>query len=117
MNISLKTLQQQDSRKILEIVMPIIDKLYKKVDYIGLTKDKYYELVLNEIEKSKRMYKGDVSYTEYIKRQVSLLLSEKVKLCFLEAENTIIAISIQPIYMVHWLNCPDTSSMLIILYR
>lgn len=91
--ISLKTLQQQDSKKILEILMPIIDKLYKKVDYIGLTKEKYYGLVLNEIEKSKRMYNGDVSYTEYIKRQVSLLLSERVKKCFSKPENTIIAIN------------------------
>ena len=70
MELNLKKIQQLDVQQILQILLPTIDKFYKTIDFIDITKDQLYKLVLDEIGKSKKTYKGDVVYVEYIKNRI-----------------------------------------------
>lgn len=93
MELNLRKIQQLDAHQILEILLPTINNLYKKFDYIGITKDEFYNLVLREVDKSKRTYKGDIVYIEYIKNRIKIVLVEQVKNNLLEPEPAIIIIN------------------------
>lgn len=93
MELNLKMIQQLDVHQILEKILPIINKIYKTFDYTGITKEEFYNLSSKEIEKSKRTYKGDVVYIEYIKNRINIVLINKVKNNLLETETAIIIIN------------------------
>ena len=44
------TLQSMSTEDIFKSLMPLIDKLYNEYDYIEVSKDDYYNIVLNEID-------------------------------------------------------------------
>lgn len=93
MELNLRKVQQLDAHQILEILLPTINNLYKTVDYIGITKEEFYNLVLREVNKSKRTYKGDIVYIEYIKKRMNIVLGNQVKNNLLEPETAIIIIN------------------------
>ncbi len=55
MELNLKNIQQLNSQQILEIIKPMVNNLYKLIDYVGITKENYYDLILKEIKKSKKI--------------------------------------------------------------
>ena len=79
MELNLKKIQQLDAQQILQILLPTIDKIYKTFDYTDITKAQFYKLVLDEINKSKKSYKGDVVYIEYIKNRINIILGEQIQ--------------------------------------
>lgn len=93
MQLDLKKIQQLDAHEILAILLPTIDNLYKSIDYIGITQEEFYNLVLNEIDNSKKTYKGDIDYIEYIKNRMNIVLVEKIKNNLLEPKVAIIIIN------------------------
>ncbi len=93
MELNLKKIQRLDAHEILEILLPTIDKLYKSVDYTGITKEDFYNLVLNEIDKSKKTYNGDIGYIEYIKNSMNIVLVDQIKKSLLEPKAAIIIIN------------------------
>ena len=54
MTITLKKLQQLNTQQILELVLPTINEIYKDFDYIGIKQKEFYDLVLKEINISKK---------------------------------------------------------------
>ena len=48
------TLQSMSTEDIFKSLMPLIDKLYNEYDYIEVSKDDYYNIVLNEIDYNKK---------------------------------------------------------------
>ena len=93
MELNLKKIQQLDTHEILKVLLPTIDNLYKSVDYIGITKEDFYNLVLSEIDKSKKIYKGDIGYIEYIKNRMNIVLVDQIKKNLLEPKVAIIIIN------------------------
>lgn len=93
MELNLSEVQQLDAQQILKILLPTINKLYKTVDYTGITKDEFYNLVLQEVNKSKTIYKGDIVYIDYIKKIINIVLDEQIKSKLAEKETAIIIIN------------------------
>lgn len=93
MELNLRKIQQLDVHQILEILLPTINNLYKTFDYIGITKEEFYDLALREVDKSKRTYKGDIAYIEYIKNRINIVIVDQVKNKLLEPKSAIIIIN------------------------
>ena len=93
MELNLKNIQQLNSQQILEIIKPMVNNLYKLIDYVGITKENYYDLILKEIKKSKKNYTGDVAYMDYIKNKINAIIFKKIKKQLLETETAIIIIN------------------------
>ena len=93
MELNLKKIQQLDAQQILQMLLPTIDKFYKTIDYIDITKDQFYKLVSDEIDKSKKIYKGEVGYIEYIKNRINIVLGEEIKKKLLKPETSTIIVN------------------------
>ena len=74
-----KKIQQLDSKQIYNSLLPIINELYLSFKYVNISDEDYVKLVLKEISDSKKTYKGDQNYIEYIKRKIKFQLSEMTK--------------------------------------
>ena len=92
MELNLKKIQQLDTQQILEILLPTINKLYKNVEYIEISKEEFYNLVLKQIDKSKKTYKGDIDYIKYIKTRINIALVDQIKNNLFEPETAVIII-------------------------
>ena len=92
MKLTLKSVQQLNTQQIFELLLPIINKLYEKVDYIGITKEEFYHLVLKKVEKSKKTYKGDMNYIKYIQNRINTLIENQIKNNLLETETAVMII-------------------------
>ena len=46
MELNLKKIKQLDSKKIFDLLLPIIDSIYQSYEYIGISQSEYYNLVL-----------------------------------------------------------------------
>lgn len=93
MELNLKKIQQLDTQQILEILLPTINKLYKNVEYIEISKEEFYNLVLKQIDKSKKTYKGDIDYIKYIKTRINIALVDQIKNNLLEPETAVVIIN------------------------
>ena len=68
-----------DCKQIYNSVLPIINELYLSFKYINISNEDYIELVLKEISDSKKTYKGNQNYINYIKRKIKFQLIEMTK--------------------------------------
>lgn len=93
MNLNLKKIQQLEIQQILEMLLPTINKLYKTFDYIAITKEEFYKLVLIEIEKSKKNYKDNIDYIEYISSKMKITIDDQIKKSLLNSEMAIILLN------------------------
>ncbi len=84
MELNLRNIQQLNSHQIFEVLLPVINEVYQKYDFIGIKKENFYHLVLEEIDKSKTIYNEDVSYIEYIKNNMNTILFNQTKNSLLE---------------------------------
>lgn len=89
MELNLKKIQQMDSQKIFELSLPTINNIYKSFDYMDLSKQEYYDLVLQEITNSKELYNGNQPYADYLKKKVCTVLTEKVRNLLLQSESSV----------------------------
>ena len=79
MTITLKKLQQLNTQQILELVLPTINEIYKDFDYIGIKQKEFYDLVLKEINKKKKTYKGNIPFNDYLKDKINIVLNKRIK--------------------------------------
>lgn len=93
MELNFKKVQQLNEQEILETLLPIIDKLYEKINYTDITKEQFYNLALKEISKSKKNYNGETDYVKYIKNKISIVLANQINKSLLEPERAIIIIN------------------------
>ncbi len=83
---NLKRVQQMSSQQIYDALLPTIKEIYSSFQYLNLTEEEYEKLVLNEISLSKTTYQENLDYTDFIKKKIKVLLSEKVKHMFLNSK-------------------------------
>lgn len=93
MDLNIKKVNQMSPNEIFDILLPLIDNIYKKTDYINISKNEFYELALNEIENSKNLYKGDILYNKFIKKRIEIVLAEKTKRILSNSDDAIIVIN------------------------
>jgi len=86
-------IQQQDPQKIFKELLPIINNIYKSSNYIDLSKEEYYDLVLKEIENSKKVYIKKNSYIEYLKDKIFNILNKEIQIKLSNSQTTITLIN------------------------
>lgn len=79
MQLDFKDFQQLDIEEIYKQLLPTINKIFKKFEYIGIKKNTYYELAMEEIKKSKKYFEGNTDYSGYIERKICIKLFEIAK--------------------------------------
>ena len=70
MTFDYEKIQNMDSMKIFKKLTFYIDSLYKNISDIDINEDYFYNLCLSEIDKSKKLYIGDVSFDEYFQNRL-----------------------------------------------
>ena len=80
MELNLTQIKKLDSKKIFEQLLPSIDKMYTSFACLDIPKNKYHELVLKIIEKSKTNYNGTKNYSEYIMNKIDLLFQKTLEI-------------------------------------
>ncbi len=72
-------IKKMDSMKIFEQLLPETNSIYNSFKYIEISEEEYKKLVLNVIKDSKKTYKGNISYTKFIKKKIQKILFEKAE--------------------------------------
>ena len=93
MKLSCEKVKELDPKDILQIILPIVDNIYKKIEYIEISKDEFYALVIDNITDSKMTYNGTIPYEKYIKNKIDLSLSFQIKKYLLIPEKSYIIIN------------------------
>lgn len=55
MELNFKKIQQMNCQEIYEFLLPTINSIYQSFKYVGISQQGYHELVLKEIENSKKL--------------------------------------------------------------
>lgn len=79
MNFTIENIKQYDNIRIFNVLLSMINKLYNSFKYCGITENVFNNLVLKEIENSKKNYNGEEIYEKYIEKRIRLKLLEYVK--------------------------------------
>ncbi len=77
MKINIGILQQLDEKQILKSLLIRVNKIYNSEVFIDLSKNEFYELVLNEINKSRESYDGKRDYVKFLDERIKNTLKEK----------------------------------------
>ena len=77
MKINIGILQQLDEEQILKSLLIRVNKIYNSEVFIDLSKNEFYELVLNEINKSRESYDGKRDYVKFLDERIKNTLKEK----------------------------------------
>ncbi len=88
MKLDLNDIKKMDSKQIYNSLLPIINELYLSFEYANISSEDYEKLVLNEISNSKKTYKGNKDYIDYIKRKIKLQLSEIINKKLANSKNS-----------------------------
>ena len=75
MELTVKTVQQLDFNKLLDMLSPIIKRIFDKNSIIGIAREKFQDMVTLEVIKSQDEYKGEIPYQDYIKRKINTAFS------------------------------------------
>ena len=78
MELSLKKIKTLDANQIYDLLSFDVQNIYKPFSYLNISNDEYKALALKEIETSKTIYNNDIPYSEFIKRRINTVLSERV---------------------------------------
>ncbi len=79
MELNLNKIQKMNSKEIYNILLPNINSIYESFRYMGLSRNDYYDLVLNEISNSKISYKGNIKYSSFIEKSIKVVLSKQIR--------------------------------------
>lgn len=77
MKINIGILQQLDEKQILKSLLIRVNKIYNSEVFINLSKNEFYELVLNEINLSRESYDGKRDYVKFLDERIKNTLKEK----------------------------------------
>lgn len=93
MTFDYEKIQNMDSMKIFKKLTFYIDSLYKNISDIDINEDYFYNLCLSEIDKSKKLYIGDVSFDEYFQNRLLGMTEEYIKLYFKDSTKVIASLN------------------------
>lgn len=79
MKLTIKRIKEAQPSQIYNLLLPIIQKTFNAFSYVKISEKEFYNLVIKEIELSKKTYNNDISYSDYINRKIRVFLSEKTK--------------------------------------
>lgn len=79
MELTIKRIKEAQPSQIYNLLLPIIQKTFNAFSYVKISEKEFYNLVIKEIELSKKTYNNDISYSDYINRKIRVFLSEKTK--------------------------------------
>ncbi len=88
MELNINNVCQLDSKQIYDMLLPIINEIYLSFIYTDISDKDFYELVLREIDDSKKNYQGKQKYVDYIKRKIKFQLSERTGVLLLNSETS-----------------------------
>ena len=77
MKINIGIFQQLDEEQILKSMLIRVNKIYNNEVFMELSKYEFYELVLNEINKSRESYDGKRDYVKFLDEHIKNTLKEK----------------------------------------
>ena len=77
--IDFKETEKYKTPEILDYLLPVIDNIYKKYEYLEIPQEDYYKSILKIIDSSRKSYDGKVAYEEYLKKQILMEMSKEVK--------------------------------------
>lgn len=77
MKINIGIFQQLDEEQILKSMLIRVNKIYNNEVFMELSKYEFYELVLNEINKSRKTYDGKRDYVKFLDERIKNTLKEK----------------------------------------
>ena len=77
MKINIGILEQLDEEQILKSMLIRVNKIYNNEVFMELSKYEFYELVLNEINKSRESYDGKRDYVKFLDERIKNTLKEK----------------------------------------
>lgn len=66
------------TNEIYDFIKYKLDSIYKSIEYTGITKDKFDEIVLNEIDKSKKIKSINLDYSKHIIEKVQNNISDYI---------------------------------------
>ena len=70
MELNSKTIQELNSNKIFDLLKNSFDSIYNAFPYLEISKERFYQLVIREIDESKQTYNGSIPYKRYIRKNV-----------------------------------------------
>ena len=79
MEINKKMLEQLDAKEILKLNLVTIESIYNYFKFLEISKEEFYNLILKEINDSKKSYNDEISYSEYLKNRILLVMVATVK--------------------------------------
>ena len=79
MKTNIENFQQMDSKKIYNHLLPTINRIYEKYKYINISIEEYNNLVLNEINDSKKENIDNYLYEAYLKKKIQNLLNKYIE--------------------------------------
>ena len=79
MAINLKDIKNVDSKRIYDLFSDVIEEAYYSFSFLKLNDTEYYNLVIDIIENSKKLYKNEINYKVYLKNHIISRLKGKVK--------------------------------------
>ena len=78
MAIDKDNIQKLSNTKLLDLLKPTLMK-FKVIEYIDLSEEDFENIVISEIEKSKKDYPGKPDYIEYMKNKIQAELKKIIK--------------------------------------
>lgn len=82
MKLTSVEIKKLNSKEIYELLSLSMNKLYQFFSFSNISKKDFYNIAIYEIEQSKKFYRNEVSYEEYINKRIKTILIEKVKIMF-----------------------------------
>ena len=79
MEITIDTINELSIDDIYNILSPVINKIYKKFNFINISKEEYNLIVRNSILETKSTYDGSNEYNKYLLRKISKKMLAKIK--------------------------------------
>lgn len=79
MVLNQKIIQQLDSKQIYQELLPIFEKLYNEYKYMEISQEEYSNLIIKEINNSKKTYNNNQDYGSYLKEKIKRQLLIKAK--------------------------------------
>jgi len=79
MEINSSNIINKSNEEIFSYLLPLVNQIYKSYKFLSIGEIDYYNIVKNEIEKSKKEFKGKMLYEDYIKNNITKYLDSLVK--------------------------------------
>lgn len=93
MDITLDKLKKMKTEEIIKILSQLIEEIYKIYSFTEITKEQYYEIVIDEIEKSKAEFNDKINYKKYMKKTIGIKMLSYTKNELNDKEKALIIIN------------------------